>query len=264
MSSVDSDRTEDRLSSVSDHSPRTAAEPNAEPGGSAAAFFDVDGTLVSTTIVHYYMYFRRRMMGRLSGGAWQVAYYLRCLYFLILDSIDRSRMNVTFYRDYAGLSTEIVQGLADDCFRDMIEPSLFPDGVECIGEYLAKGTRVVFVTGSLDFIMAPLARSLDVADVIAAEMGEVDGRFTGELAGPPIGEQIKADRMRSFAERGGIDLTASHAYGDSVADVPMLEAVGHAHVVNPQKKLAAIARTRGWSVHHWSRKANAATPVTAR
>ena len=58
--------------------------------------------------------------------------------------------------------------------------------------------------------------------------------------------------MRTFAETHAIDLAASHAYGDSIADLPMLETVGHPHVVNPDKALAAVARRRRWPIHRWT------------
>ncbi len=230
----------------------------------AAAFFDVDGTLVDSTIVHYYMYFRRRLMGRRTGSIWQAAYYLRCVHYLLLDRINRSRMNVVFYRSYAGLDGDVLRALAEDCFRDMIAPKLFPDGQSCVDRHRQAGRRVVLVTGSLDFIMAPLARALGVEDVIAAKMIERDGVLTGTLSGPPIGETVKADRIRAFAAEHGIDLAASFAYGDSMADVPMLECVGNAQVVNPNRQLAILAQDRGWSTHHWSTARTRAKVVSAR
>lgn len=230
----------------------------------AAAFFDVDGTLVDSTIVHYYMYFRRRLMGRWTGPLWQAAYYLRCVYYLILDRTNRSRMNVVFYRDYTGMNADVVRALAEDCYRDLIVPQLFPDAAACVAQHQQAGRRVVFVTGSLDFIMAPLARALGVDDVLAAEMIERDGLLTGDLSGPPIGEVVKADRIRTFAAEGGIDLAGSYAYGDSVADVPMLECVGHPHVVNPGTALASIAQTHDWPTHQWSTVGESPVPVSTR
>jgi len=221
----------------------------------AAAFFDVDGTLVDATIVHYYIYFRRRLMTPTIGRIWHSAYLLKCAYYLVLDRINRSRFNVAFYHDYAGMDAHRLIQLAPECFREVIEPRLFPDGVACIAEHLQAGRRVVLVTGSLDFLMAPLAQTLGVKDVVAARMRVQQGRLTGELDGPPIGEHEKAQRVARFAEANGIDLSSSYAYGDSVADAPMLDLVGFANVVNPSRSLEAMARSRGWSVHRWSRSA---------
>jgi HAD superfamily hydrolase (TIGR01490 family) len=108
------------------------------------------------------------------------------------------------------------------------------------------------VTGSIDFIIEPLAKEIHADAAIAARLIESNGRFTGELDGPPIGAQEKARRMRDFAAERGIDLSRSHAYGDSMADLPMLETVGFPHAVNADRGLSATAKRRGWPTHHWT------------
>ncbi len=217
-----------------------------------AAFFDVDGTLVASTIVHYYVYFRRRRMSSLVGALWSVAFHLKCLYYLALDRIDRNWFNVAFYRSYRGLVADELRGWSEDCYRDVIAPRLFQEAAACIDEHRRAGRAIVLVTGSVDFIMAPLAKALSVDHVIAARLVERDGRFTGVLDGVPIGGEEKARRMRAFAEEQGIGLAQSYAYGDSIWDLPMLQAVGHPRAVNPDGKLSVVAREKGFSVHRWS------------
>ncbi|HNQ23876.1 MAG TPA: HAD-IB family hydrolase [Phycisphaerae bacterium] len=216
-----------------------------------AAFFDVDGTLARTTIVHYYVYFRRRRLSPLVGALWQAGLMAKCLYYLVLDKIDRSRLNVVFYRSYAGLPVDDIQALAEDCYRDVLVPRQFVEAPACVAAQQEAGRRIVFVTGSLDFIMAPLARDLKADAVIAPSLEERRGRFTGALTGPPIGDAEKARRMRAYAETHGIDLTSSYAYADSIADLAMLETVGHPRVVNPDRALAAVAGKRGWPLLRW-------------
>jgi len=225
---------------------------DAELGRRAAAFFDVDGTLVNTTIVHYYIYFRRRRLPPALGALWYGAYLLKCGYYLAVDKMSRSRLNVIFYRDYRGLPADEIRAQAEDCFRDVIQPRHFAEAARCVEEHRQAGRDVVLVTGSVDFIVGPLARYLGASAVVAASLVEADGRFTGELEGPPVGEEEKARRIRQFARAHDVDLTRSHAYGDSIADLAMLEAVGHPHAVNPDKALAVAARARGWPVHRWT------------
>ena len=81
----------------------------------------------------------------------------------------------------------------------------------------------------------------------------------GPLDGPPVGSTEKVTRIRAYAEAHGIDLSASYAYGDSIADVPMLRSVGHPRVVNPDRPLATAAREMGWPVYHWM-SSNGSTP----
>ncbi len=218
----------------------------------AAAFFDVDGTLTNTTIVHYYVYFRRRRMSRLLGIVWNATYMLRCVYYLILDKFDRSLLNVVFYRSYAGLPAAEIKAQAEDCDHDLVMPRQFEEAAACVQSHHAAQREVVFVTGSLDFTVAPLAKRLGVESVVAPALLESDGRFTGELDGAPVGQAEKARRVKSFSSQHGIDLARSYAYGDSIADLPMLELVGHPHVVNPDRALVAIAKRRGWPIHKWT------------
>jgi fatty acyl-CoA reductase len=228
----------------------TVGDPN--PAGKVAAFFDVDGTLLDTTIVHYYLYFRRRLMSGISFKLWYVAFLVKCLYYLVLDKIDRQRFNVVFYRNYAGLGVDDVKAMIADCHRDLVIPRRFEQAAACVREHQRAGHMTVLVTGSIDFLMLPIAADLGVDEVIAVSLVEANELFTGELTGPPIGMEEKARRMKQFAEANGIDLERSHAYGDSTADLPMLETVGLPHTVNPDRSLAATAQERGWPVHRWT------------
>lgn len=217
-----------------------------------AAFFDVDGTLCDTTIAHYYRYFMFRRLSALAAKLWHSSFLMKCVYYLLLDKFDRRRLNVVFYRNYAGLPAAEIKAQAAGCYQHIFKPRCFDQALECIEEHRSIGRAIVLVTGSLDFIIEPLAAEIRADGVIAARLIEADGRFTGELDGPPIGAEEKARRMRDFAKEKGIDLSCSHAYGDSMADLPMLEAVGFPHAVNPDRGLRAMARRRGWPTHHWT------------
>ena len=218
----------------------------------AAAFFDVDGTLTKTTIVHYYVYLRRKMMSPFWWPWWHGTYLIKCLYYLVLDKIDRSRLNIVFYRSYAGLPIADVRQQAPTCFRELVQPRCFEQGLACVAEHRRLGQEVVLVTGSIDFLVEPLAKELAVTHLLAPSLIESNGRFTGELNGPPVSDEEKARRIRAFAETHQIDLSQSYAYGDSMADLPMLEAVGFPQAVNADGKLTAIARARGWPTHDWT------------
>lgn len=220
-----------------------------------AAFFDVDGTLVNRTIVHYYIYLRRRLMSPLRAALWHPAYLLKCLYYLALDAVDRARFNLAFYTDYRGLPAADVRRLAPECFREVICPHVFAQARAVVETHRREGRSLVLVTGSLDFLMQPLAEEFGFHHLLAASLVELNGRFTGVLSTPPIGKQEKARMVREYAAAHGVDLSASYAYGDSLADLPMLEAVGYPNVVNPSRRLRNIARSRGWPVHRWALEA---------
>ena len=101
--------------------------------------------------------------------------------------------------------------------------------------------------------MVPLARFLGADECIASRARlDEEGRYTGKMQFYAFGP-FKAEAMDALAAERGIDLAASYAYTDSYTDLPMLEAVGHPVAVNPDARLATIARRRGWLVEHWKR-----------
>jgi fatty acyl-CoA reductase len=88
-----------------------------------------------------------------------------------------------------------------------------------------------------------------------------DGTWTGELDdAPPTGE-ARALLMQEYAEAEGLRLEESVAYADSASDLPMLEAVGFPVAVNPETRLSAIARKRGWLVEHWAKSPGGPRPL---
>jgi len=223
-----------------------------------AAFFDVDGTLVDSTIAHYFRYFMFRRLPPWRARLWYAGFLVRCGYYMALDRVDRGRLNVVFYRNYAELPVDEITSQAADCYREFIVPRRFVEAWDSIDEHRRRDHEIVLVTGSIDFIIAPLATAIGASGVLAAGLEQRNGRFTGELTGPPVGAEEKARQMSQYAAANGIDLAQSHAYGDSSADLPMLETVGFPHAVNPDRKLTATARLRGWPIHYWRVAAHAA------
>ena len=117
----------------------------------------------------------------------------------------------------------------------------------------ALGHHTLLITGALDFVVAPLTPLFD--EIVCARLGEHDGRFTGEMVSTPPTGEARATLMEQWAANHGLGLSSTVAYADSTSDLPMLEAAGMPVAVNPEPKLAAIARRRGWPVERWARTA---------
>ena len=215
------------------------------------AFFDVDGTLLKSTIVHCYIWMRSLQMPFFFKHLWLIGFLPKIVYYLILDSISRTRFNAVFYRNYRGLEVTEMKALSTEMFETYIRPKIFSEAVSQIQEHKEQGTAVVLVTGSLDFVVQPISDYLAADAVLAPQLREQDGQFTGELTTAPLIGEAKAEAMRNYAAQHDISLEESYAYGDSQSDLPMLECVGNPIVVNPGKALREKALKSGWELHEW-------------
>jgi HAD superfamily hydrolase (TIGR01490 family) len=213
-----------------------------------AAFFDVDGTLVRTNIVHAFAYYAMNQ-GTVFGTAWQTAKtVLSVPMFWAADRVNRKAFNELFYGYYKGQSEDRLVALADELFEDVLEPAIFPGTRQLIEEVRQAGCRVVLCTGALDFTVRRLAEHLGADDLIANRMHFVAGVATGKVVPPIVEGAHKALVIRDYCVKHGLALDRSHAYSDSFSDYPMLAVVGRPAAVNPDLRLRNVARAYEWPI----------------
>ena len=214
----------------------------------SAAFYDVDGTLIRTNIVHAYAYYAARHPSLKASVVDSVKTAVSLPMFWAADKLSRKWFNEIFYRSYAGAGHDRLTVLAEELFEDVILPNIYPRAKELIADSRRAGIRQVMISGALDFTMRPLARYLGVDDLIANQLEFVDHYATGKLRKPFIAGATKADVMRAYAKKHDIDLAESFAYSDSFSDYPMLAVVGHPTACNPDFRLRSVARSYDWPV----------------
>lgn len=214
----------------------------------SAAFYDVDGTLIRINIVHTFSYYAQRQPSLLESVKRTITTAASIPMFWAADKVSRKWFNEIFYRSYAGASEDRLVTLAEELFEDVIEPNIYPRARDLVDESRRAGVRQVLISGALDFTLRPLARYLGVDELIANQL-EFDGGYaTGKLAKPFVAGATKAEIMRQYSKKHGIDLAESWAYSDSFSDYPMLAVVGHPTAVNPDLRLRSIARSYDWPV----------------
>jgi len=125
---------------------------------------------------------------------------------------------------------------------------IYPQARALIERLRASGRRVVFATSSLDLIVSPLARHLQLDDLLASRLQFVDGVATGRFEGPPLLKEEKKRRVLEYIRQRGAQPRDCSFYSDSIQDLPLLSAVGEAVAVNPDLRLAWAARRRGWPI----------------
>jgi len=214
----------------------------------AAAFYDLDGTLVRTNLVHAYAYNARNQQGLLRSVTRTISTAVRVPFFMAADVYSRRLFNDVFFGRYQGESEDRLRYLADELFDNVIRPSIFPGAYELIDKSRRLGLRQVLVTGALDLTVRPLARHLGIEETVTNRLEYVDGKATGRLLPPIMAAATKASWIRVYAEKEGLNLSECYSYSDSMSDLPMLSVVGHPTAVNPDFRLRNTALQHDWPI----------------
>ena len=233
---------------------RAAADPVLKPvaeGPSVAAFFDMDGTLLSSNVIETYLWLRLGEQGSAErwGELGRVAAKVPSL--VRAERRERSAFLRAVYRQYAGARLADLEAIADTHLADHVLSRLSPDAVRRIREHRSAGQRTVLITGAIRPLTRPLAPLFD--HIEAADLAVDDhGVCTGFLAASPLVGESRAAWMRSYAAQHGIDLATSYGYADSHSDLPLLQAVGRPVVVKPDVSLYRHARRQRWTIVDWA------------
>ncbi len=218
-----------------------------------AAFFDLDKTVIAkASMVAFGRPFYRE--GLISRSLVLRSLWAQLVYMHLGASEEKlARMRESVLALTKGWDQQKIRTIVAETLEAIVEPIIYSEAADLIDEHRRAGRLVVIISASPSEIVEPLGRYLNVDRVIASEaLVDDEGRYTGEMEFYAYGPH-KAEAMRTIAIEEGVDLEASFAYSDSATDIPMLEAVGHPVVVNPDRALARWAQQHGWEVLHFVR-----------
>ncbi len=214
----------------------------------AAAFYDLEGTLVSTNLVHTLGFYARNQQGLLRSLRKTATTVLSIPLFAATDQYSRKVFNDLFFQRYRGETEDRLRFFAEELFETVLKPAVFPGTFELIEKSRSLGLRQVVVTGALDFSVEPLMKYLGIETYVSNRLEFVNGIATGRLLPPVLAAATKASWIRNYAEQEGINLSESYAYTDSMSDLPMLSIVGHPAAVNPDMRLKQTALHHDWPI----------------
>jgi HAD superfamily hydrolase (TIGR01490 family) len=224
------------------------APPQADP--TAGAFFDVDNTLIRGASIYYFArgLAARKMFGPrdLARIAWGQVYF-RLRGAENSEHIDAARQAALAF--VAGHKVADIISLSEEIFDETMADRVWQGTRELAQGHLRAGQRVWLVTATPVELASVISQRLGLTGALGTVAESADGVYTGRLVGGLLHGEAKAAAVESLAEREGLDLGRCSAYSDSSNDLPMLQLVGHPHVVNPDAELRAEARQRGWPVH---------------
>ncbi|WP_413102004.1 HAD family hydrolase [Streptomyces sp. Inha503] len=217
-----------------------------------AAFFDLDKTVIakSSTLTFSKSFYRGGLINR--RAALRTAYAQFVFLAGRADHEQMERMRKYLSALCRGWNVQQVKEIVAETLHDLIDPIIYDEAASLIEEHHTAGRDVVIVSTSGAEVVEPIGELLGADRVVATRMVVEDGVFTGEVEYYAYGP-TKAEAIAELAESEGYDLSRCYAYSDSVTDLPMLEAVGHPHTVNPDRALRREAAARGWPVLSFNR-----------
>ena len=220
------------------------------PDAHAAAFFDLDNTIVQGASIFHFakgMYRRGFFDARTIVKALWFQTYFRAAGKERAAHVEDARQTMLAF--IAGHTVDEITEVAEGVYEEFVAKRVWP-GTRAIAQlHLDAGQQVWLVTAAPVEMAAIVAARLGLTGALGtiAEHDE-DGVYTGRLVGELLHGPAKADAVRDLAVEHRLDLARSFAYSDSYNDLPMLSLVGHPCAVNPDRRLAAHADEQDWQV----------------
>ena len=214
-------------------------------GTPIAAFFDLDKTIIakSSSLAFSRPFFDQGLINRRSVLKSSYAQFMFLLSAADHDQVERMRKHVT--EMCTGWDVEQVSSIVRETLHEIVDPLVFAEAADLIAGHKARGHHVVIVSASGAEIVEPIGEMLGADYSMASRMKVVDGKYAGVMDFYCYGEE-KVVAMNEISRAVGYDLSQCFAYSDSITDLPMLSAVGHPTVINPDRALRREAAERGW------------------
>ena len=225
------------------------------------AAFDLENTLIASNVVESYSFLATRRLNTPE----RVRYVMRTLAqapgLLKLDRRDRTDFLRHFYRRYEDAPVDQIEEDARELLTQLIMTKSFPAGIRRVREHRAAGHRTVLITGALDFAVAGLRPLFD--EIVAAEMStRPDGTYSAARCCRSRRPARRAPRSSpTTATPKGSGSTSASPTPTRRPTCRCSRRSGFPVAVNPETRLAAIARKRGWLVEHWSKAQGGPRPL---
>ena len=212
----------------------------------ALAIFDLDNTLIAGDSDH-------------SWGVFLVEKQL-------VDAETYRIANDRFYADYKNGCLDIraylqfslapltrhtleeLKALHDEFMATHIEPLMLPKAESLLRAHRERGDQLLIITATNGFVTRPIAKRLGVDHILATDPEVVNGRYSGNFVGTPCFQAGKITHLHGWLQTHEHSLDGAYFYSDSINDLPLLEQVDNPVAVDPDERLGAIARERGWKI----------------
>jgi HAD superfamily hydrolase (TIGR01490 family) len=210
------------------------------------ALFDLDNTLLSGDSDYEWGCFlvRKKLVDKVKFEAVNLEFY---------DQYKQGTLDIYEFASFcfkplAERSMEELQTLHNEFMDTVIRPKMGDKARELIRFHKEQGHTLLVITATNSFITRPIVKAFGIDNLLATEPKIVNGRYIAEIEGTPCFQEGKVTRLKQWLRQNNASLAGSYFYSDSFNDLPLMEVVEHVIAVDPDEKLAKIAKQRAWKV----------------
>jgi putative phosphoserine phosphatase/1-acylglycerol-3-phosphate O-acyltransferase len=230
-------------------------------GPKVGAFFDLDQTLLAGFSAT--AFFRERFVtGRMSPR--ELGEGLLGALSFSLGRIGFSGFLAATTAAYRGLAENVLEEVGREVFEKHLATAVYPEARAIVKAHQDRGHTLAIVSSATRYQVEPFARDLEIEHVLCTRLEVEDGVFTGSVVHPTCWQRGKAHYAGEFAAEYDVDLDESYFYTDSYDDLPLLASVGRPRPLNPDQRLAGLAKDRGWPVRRFSSRGTPGVEQLAR
>lgn len=219
-----------------------------ENGPHIGALFDLDRTLIHGFSAKEF--FQARLFSGKMSPKEIIAQFSGVLVYA-LGNRNFAGLAAIGAKGVKGIKEEVFIEVGEDVYLNHLADSIYPESRALVEAHLAKGHTVAIVSAATPYQVNPIARDLNINEVMCTRMEVVNGKFTGKIIQPACWGEGKAIAAEQLAEKYNLDLSKSYFYTDSHEDIALLEIVGKPRPLNPDKALAAVAFQNDWPIFNF-------------
>jgi HAD superfamily hydrolase (TIGR01490 family) len=173
---------------------------------------------------------------------------------IFIEDYQRGELDFDAYTTFAlsayvGMTRSEINEYMLPFVAKVIEPMINTLALKIIHDHGDRGDTILLASATNELIVQPIAKRLDIQNVIGTQVKFINDKCTGEYIPPLALGEGKLKLVQQWMQRNNFDdFSGVTFYSDSINDLPLLEAVDFPKAVNPDAMLEKISLERGWEI----------------
>ena len=173
---------------------------------------------------------------------------------IFIEDYQRGELDFDAYTTFAlsayiGMTRSEINEYMLPFVAKVIEPMINTLALKIIHDHGDRGDTILLASATNELIVQPIAKRLDIQNVIGTQVKFINDKCTGEYIPPSALGEGKLQLVQQWMKKNNFDdFSGATFYSDSINDLPLLEAVDFPKAVNPDAMLEKISLERGWEI----------------